>query len=210
MDVFVARSPDEIRHAYEKLSTALCLGCDTETSGFTSRSSRLYSIQFSDGEFNVLVPISEGVEVGPLGDILCDAGITKIFHNAKFDLEFLSSAGCMVSNVFDTMVAEKVLTKGAKQSSSLAETLYRYFAVDLDKSQRAKFSRKWDGVWTEELVDYALSDVIHLPALMREQSAWMERLGLTLRYKELIEALLIDSEQDSAPRAGDDVQRGRS
>jgi hypothetical protein len=35
------------------------------------------------------------------------------------------------------MIAEKVLTKGAGQSASLAETLYRYFAVDLDKSQRA-------------------------------------------------------------------------
>ena len=77
------------------------------------------------------------------------------------------------------MIAEKVLTKGASQSASLAETLYRYFAVDLDKSQRAKFTKKWDGIWTEELVDYALSDVAHLPALMLEQSAWMERLGLT-------------------------------
>ncbi len=210
MNVFVARSPEEIRQAYEKLSASSCLGCDTETSGFTSSSSRLYSIQFSDGEFNVLVPISEGVEVGPLGDLLCDVRITKIFHNAKFDLEFLASAGCTVSNVFDTMIAEKVLTKGAKQSSSLAETLYRYFAVDLDKSQRAKFSRKWDGVWTDELVDYALSDVIHLPALMREQSAWMERLGLMPRYEELITSMSVASEQDSARHAGDDVPRGRS
>ncbi len=210
MDVFVARTGDQIAHAFERLREATCLGCDTETSGFTSSSSRLYSIQFSDGKFNVLVPISEGVELGPLGDILCDAGITKIFHNAKFDLEFLTDAGCVVNNIFDTMIAEKVLTKGAKQSSSLAETLYRYFAVDLDKSQRAKFSRRWDGIWTDELVDYALSDVVHLPALMREQSAWMERLGLMPRYEELIRALSIDSERDSARHAGDDVPRGRS
>jgi ribonuclease D len=112
--------------------------------------------------------------------------------------------------VFDTMIAEKVLTKGAKQSSSLAETLYRYFAVDLDKAQRAKFTRRWDGIWTDELVNYALSDVIHLPALMREQSAWMERLGLIPRYEELVSALLITSERDSARHAGDDVRRGRS
>ena len=76
------------------------------------------------------------------------------------------------------MIAEKVLTRGANQSASLAETLYRYFAVDLDKSQRAKFHRKWDGIWTEDLVDYALSDVIHLPRLRMEQVAWLEKLGL--------------------------------
>ena len=41
------------------------------------------------------------------------------------------------------MVAEKVLTRGANQSASLAETLYRYFAVDLDKAPRAKFTIAW-------------------------------------------------------------------
>jgi ribonuclease D len=84
------------------------------------------------------------------------------------------------------MLAERVLTRGANQSASLAETLYRYFAVDLEKSHRSKFNRKWDGVWTDELVEYALSDVAHLPALMREQMAWMETLGLSEEYAQQI------------------------
>lgn len=82
------------------------------------------------------------------------------------------------------MIAEKVLTRGAHQSASLADTLYRYFAVDLDKSQRKKFNARWDGVWTDELVDYALSDVVHLPRLMKEQIAWLEKLGLLDDYRE--------------------------
>lgn len=158
------------------------LGCDTETSGLSAKYGKLYSIQFSDGEFNVLVPLSEGVAMGRFADLLSASSITKVFHNAKFDLEFLTAVGCEVENVFDTMIAEKVLTRGANQSASLAETLYRYFAIDLDKSQRAKFTKKWDGIWTEELVDYALSDVIHLPLLMREQLAWLEKLGLTEEF----------------------------
>jgi ribonuclease D len=76
------------------------------------------------------------------------------------------------------MIAEKFLTKGARQSVSLAETLYRYFAVDLDKSQRQKFSKNWNGVWTDELVQYALSDVVYLPKLRQEQNEWLKRLGL--------------------------------
>ena len=75
------------------------------------------------------------------------------------------------------MIAEKVLTRGANQSASLAETLYRYFAVDLEKSQRAKFTRNWNGIWTDELVDYALSDVVHLPRLMRSRMAGWRSLG---------------------------------
>ena len=182
MDVFVARTKVEIEQAFDRLSPADVLGCDTETSGLSAKHGRLFSVQFSDGKFNVLVPISEGVELGNLTGILESAAVTKIFHNARFDLEFLSANGYSVENVFDTMIAEKVLTRGANQSASLAETLYRYFAVDLDKSQRAKFHKTWDGIWTDELVQYALSDVVHLPKLMAEQNRWLEDLGLTEEF----------------------------
>lgn len=178
MDILVAREKAEIEAAYGRLSMSSRLGCDTETSGFNSRQGRLFSVQFSDGEFNVLIPLSEGVDMGPFSALLAEPSITKIFHNARFDLDFLSAGGFSVANVFDTMIAEKVLTRGANQSVSLAETLYRYFGIDLDKSQRSKFNRKWDGVWTEDLVNYALSDVVYLPLLMAEQKAWIEKLGL--------------------------------
>lgn len=178
MHTLITRNQTEINAAFEKLSTVKVLGCDTETSGLNPRTSKLFSVQFSDGDFNVLVPTSEGIPLGKLAGILEDDSIIKIFHNAKFDLGFLSENGYQTKNVYDTMIAEKVLTKGANQSVSLAETLYRYFAVDLDKSQRAKFGRNWDRIWTKELVEYAMNDVAYLPKLMDEQILWMERLGL--------------------------------
>lgn len=186
VNILVARTTEEIAFAYEKLSSSKIIGCDTETSGLSAKYGRLFSIQFSDGDFNVLVPVSENVPLGKLAEILEDSAIIKIFHNAKFDLDFLRENGYCVNNLFDTMIAEKVLTRGANQSASLAETLYRYFAVDLDKSQRAKFNRSWNGIWTDELVDYALSDVVYLPKLMSEQNQWIEKLGLQDVYKEQI------------------------
>lgn len=183
MKVFVARSTVEIESAFFTLSKAAVLGCDTETSGLSAKHGKLLSIQFSDGDFSVLLPLSEGIELGLFAEILADGKITKVFHNARFDLDFLRDADHTVENIFDTMIAEKVLTRGANQSSSLAETLYRHFAVDLDKSQRAKFNRKWDGIWTDELVEYALSDVVHLPRLMAEQNAWLEKLGLAEEFR---------------------------
>jgi DNA polymerase-1 len=182
--ILVARTSKEIETAYEKLSASTVLGCDTETSSLSARHGRLFSVQFSDGDFNVLVPISEGVALGRLGSILENASITKVFHNAKFDLEFLRENGYLVENIFCTMIAEKVLTRGAGQSASLAETLYRYFAVDLEKSHRSKFTKKWDGIWTPELVEYALSDVVYLPELKKEQELWLERLGLTEDFQK--------------------------
>jgi len=187
----LTRSSTEIEIAYRKLSSAAILGCDTETSSLRPRYGKLFSVQFSDGDFSVLVPISEGVALGKLAEILDNPLITKIFHNAKFDLEFLRESGYHVRNVYDTMIAEKVLTRGADQSASLAETLYRYFAVDLDKSQRAKFNKNWNGVWTNELVNYALSDVVYLPELKKEQELWLERLGLKTEFENQMKRFFV-------------------
>ncbi len=184
MEILVARTAEDVENAVARLAGAKALGCDTETSGLSPKYGKLFSIQFSDGHLNLLLPLSEGVAIGPFADVLADERVVKIFHNAKFDLEFLREAGVEVRNVFDTMIAEKVLTRGANQSASLADTLYRYFAVDLDKSQRAKFNRNWNEVWTDELVNYALSDVVHLPSLMREQQSWLGKLGLISEFNE--------------------------
>jgi DNA polymerase-1 len=183
VNILVARSSQDIETAYEKLIKAEVLGCDTETSALSARKGKLFSVQFSDGEFNALIPLSEGVSLGRLEEILANPLIAKVFHNAKFDLEFLRENGFQTANVFCTMIAEKVLTRGAGQSVSLAETLYRYFGVDLDKSHRSKFNRNWNGIWTDELVNYALSDVVYLPKLMLEQQLWLERLGLTEDFR---------------------------
>jgi len=190
VNILVARRAEEIETAYEKLVQAKILGCDTETNSLSARGGKIFSVQFSDGDFSVLVPVSEGIALGRLAAILENPAITKIFHNAKFDLEFLRENGYQVQNIYDTMVAEKVLTRGAGQSASLAETLYRYFAVDLDKSQRAKFNRNWNGVWTQDLVDYALSDVVYLPELKKQQELWLERLNLTSVYENQIAKII--------------------
>jgi ribonuclease D len=105
-------------------------------------------------------------------------------------LAFLRESGYETQNIFDTMIAEKVLTKGAGQSASLAETLYRYFAVDLEKSLRAKFNKSWDGIWTDKLVNYALSDVVHLPELKKEQELWLEHLGLREEFQKQMQKII--------------------
>lgn len=191
----VARTAQDLARAFRTLSQSDSLGCDTETGGFSSRRSRLLSVQLSDGRFSVLVPASEGVGLGPLAALLASPAHVKIFHNAKFDLRFLEDAGYPVRRVFDTMIAEKLITRGADQSASLAETLYRYFAVDLDKTRRETFAdRRWDGRWTPGLIEYALSDVVHLPELRRRQEAWLARLGLAKEFAARM-AKLMDSKE---------------
>ena len=191
-ETLVARSADELAYAYEALSGSVNLGCDTETAGFSSRQCKLLSVQISNGSFSVLVPVCDvGVALGPLAALLASPDHLKILHNAKFDLSFLDGAGYPVQRIFDSMIAEKLITRGADQSAALSETLYRYFGVDLDKSQRQMFSSKrWDGRWNPELVAYALNDVVYLPELKRQQEPWLERLGLLREFNRKMMKLM--------------------
>ncbi len=186
MGMIVVRNECDAEVARDLLGKSGVIGCDTETSSLNSKSGRLYSIQFSDGLTDVLVPISEGASPYSLLEILRDENIVKVFHNARFDLAFLNSYSYETRNIFCSMIAEKALTRGANQSVSLAETVYRHFGVDLDKSKREIFTKKWDGVWTDELIEYALSDVRFLPRLRAEQVVWMTRLGLLDDYESAV------------------------
>lgn len=186
MSRIIVRNERDAEMGFNLIQSATVVGCDTETSSLDSRTGRLYSIQFSDGETDILIPISEGSKIYGFKDILKNPSVVKVFHNAKFDLGFLAAYGLSVQNVFCSMIAEKVLTRGANQSASLADTLYRHFGIDLDKGKRSVFTSKWDGQWTEDLVDYALSDVRFLPRLMKEQRDWMGRLTLESAYREAL------------------------
>ena len=77
MKILVARTSEEIDIAFSRLSGADVIGCDTETSSLNSKYGKIFSIQFSDGDFNVLVPFSEGVSLGRLEEILKDAALRR-------------------------------------------------------------------------------------------------------------------------------------
>ncbi|MFN3329511.1 MAG: hypothetical protein ACK419_01125, partial [Pyrinomonadaceae bacterium] len=56
--------------------------------------------------------------------------------------------------------------------------------VNLDKSLRDTFaSQDWNGIWTRELIEYAVSDVFYLPKLMLEQRKFLEKLGLLEEFE---------------------------
>jgi len=47
-----------------------------------------------------------------LGPVLADVNVTKVAHNAKFDMQFLIDRGLSVANFFDTMLAAQLLDSG--------------------------------------------------------------------------------------------------
>jgi ribonuclease D len=108
------------------------ISLDIETTGLNlyKDSIRLVAVKIGDDEPLVFDFIPKKLEA-----MLVDPSIVKIIHNAAFDVPFIRlQTGIRIVNVFDTMLAEKLIIGGRfNMSASLKETLKRHRIAELDK-----------------------------------------------------------------------------
>ncbi|MBB5516617.1 ribonuclease D [Rubricella aquisinus] len=103
--------------------------------------------------------LADGLDLGPLFDLMADPSVVKVFHAARQDLEIFWTMGRVIPEpLFDTQVAAMVCGYGEQVGY---ETLVRKIAkADLDKSSRfTDWSRR---PLSAKQKTYALADVTHL------------------------------------------------
>ncbi|UKJ87859.1 DNA polymerase I [Theileria orientalis] len=72
-----------------------------------------------------------------LKNIFKSAEVTKVFHNGKFDINFLRVYGFEFGGpIFDTMIASKILVASRYISCKLTHVSERYLNIVLDKTQQ--------------------------------------------------------------------------
>lgn len=137
-------SAEGLREAVAAAHAAGCAGVDTETTGLDPRADRLRLVQVAVPGRVWVVDAWQVGTLAPLGGLLADAGVRKVFHHAAFDLKFFRAAGLReVASVADTMLASQLLSFGLPGGShTLAAAVSRHLGRDLDKSLGASdFSR---------------------------------------------------------------------
>src|SRR4029079_2275837 len=118
-------------------------------------------------------------DIASLAPALTGAGVVKIMHAARQDLEVLLPAVGLVRPVFDTQIAAALA--GFPAQIGYAELARRLLGVELPKAHtRTDWSRR---PLSADQQEYALDDVRHLPALraslldtlpQRGRLAWLE------------------------------------
>lgn len=164
---------------------------DTETGGLDPFSADLVLIQVKAGNKVFLIDVGsipsdhrKPFFIHGLERILEDESILKVFHNGLFDLKFMkyrlfNNNGICFKNLFDTMLAEQLLTAGLSQRGdhSLKSVCRKYLGVDLDKSLQTSF--KAGQQFSEEQIRYAADDVRHLEQVFSRQAEAISQAGLT-------------------------------
>jgi len=114
-----------------------------------------------------------------LRPVFSDPQITKIAHNAKFDVKFLMKVGIEVENVFDSMLAAQVLHSGqpaGKGYFTLEAVCQRYLGISLDKTEQTS---DWGAhELSQEQLEYAARDAAVLVRLHAKLAADLETSSL--------------------------------
>lgn len=152
---------------------------DTEFLRERTYYSKLCLIQLAymgDGDDDAVLvdPLAEGIDLAPLYDLFEDAGVVKVFHAARQDLEiFFVDKGIIPAPLFDTQVAAMVCGFGEQAGY---ETLVRKIAKEaVDKSSRfTDWSRR---PLSDAQKNYALADVTHLRVVYEYLADQLEKSG---------------------------------
>ena len=157
---------------------------DTETMGLKPHRDRLCVVQLSPGDGSAdVVRIAKGQTDAPvLKSLLADPSVLKLFHFGRFDIAVLENAfGVRVSPVWCTKIASR-LVRTYTDRHGLKELVRECLGVELSKVQQ---SSDWGAdALSQEQLEYAASDVLHLHAL---KAVLTERLARENRL-EIAEA----------------------
>ncbi len=152
---------------------------DSETMGLDPRRDRLCVVQLSAGDGDChLVQLAQGDYAAPnLKALLTDAGVTKLFHFARFDVAaFRHYLGIVCAPVYCTKIASK-LVRTYTDRHGLKDLCRDLLGVELSKQQQ---SSDWGAdVLTPEQLNYAASDVLYLHQLRERLDALVAREGRT-------------------------------
>lgn len=155
---------------------------DLESNNFHRYPDRVCLVQLATpGAVYIIDPLSIE-DVTPLGELLANAAVEKVFHSANSDLRLLDRDWKFpVRGLFDTSMAAALV---GSERLGLAAVLAEYLGIEIDKNkklQRADWSLR---PLTGALLRYAALDVLHLERLAALLYQRLDELGRTEWVKE--------------------------
>jgi ribonuclease D len=175
--------------------TGRAIAIDTETLGLNPYRDRLCLAQISEGDGRAALVQFAGTPDAPeLKRLLADESVLKIFHFGRFDMAVLKqNLGVMPRPVYCTKVASR-LARTFTDRHGLKDLCKELLGIELSKQQQ---SSDWGAAeLTQEQLNYAASDVLHLHALREKLDAMLRREGREGLARACFEFLPVRAELD--------------
>lgn len=143
--------------------------------GLNNKRDRLCLVQLSDGQGDVhLVQFAPGSYHAPnLCKLLADPTRVKLFHFARFDISIMKQyLGVLTAPIYCTRTASR-LARTYTDKHGYKDICKELLGVDISKQQQ---SSDWGSTpLSQEQMDYASSDVLHLHKLRDKLDVMLKR-----------------------------------
>lgn len=174
-----------VKNALEEIGKESVISVDTEGNKIDPFTSTLLLLQIATKNKTFVFDATK-VDLTPFKELFEAERPLKVLHNAKFDYEILKvKTGISLNGIYDTMLAERILTCGISRDISLQAIAKKTLNLELDKSIRESFydpkSKAYRGVFTKEQIEYAAKDVQVLSQIFERQ------------YRELIKENIVET-----------------
>ena len=166
-------TPEALGEAVAAFRREPLIAADTEAASFHRYRDRIFLIQLSSPSRTAIIDPLAIADLTPVGELLADAAVEKVFHDADYDLRILDrDYGFRARRLFDTRIAAQL---AGEPAVGLAALLAKYVGVKLAKEhQKADWSRR---PLPPAMLAYAAADTQHLPALRETLRAHLTELG---------------------------------
>ncbi len=165
-----------------RISRSPRVAVDIESNGFFRYHERVCLVQLASSETAYLVDPLAIDDIRPLGDLLGDRSVEKVFHAADYDLRSLDRDwGFQVNNLFDTGIAAAL---AGSEQLSLRSVVEEYVGVELAKHRKLQRSDWTMRPLSSEALKYAADDVLYLLQVRQALSARLEELSRLAWAKE--------------------------
>ncbi len=163
--------PDQLARVTEALSSVKEFSVDVEADAMHAFHARLCFVQIgTDTDIFLLDTLQPGVEISSQAKVFADPAVTKFFHAAGGDLQYLAEAGIRVKGLFDTHRAATLL---GWPKVGLADLVQDKLQVKLLKEhQQSDFSLR---PLPPGMRDYIADDVRYLTDIGRMVRAACEK-----------------------------------
>jgi ribonuclease D len=191
------RTPDALAEAVAAFRREPLVGADTEAASFHRYRDRIFLVQLSTRQRTAIVDPLALADLSPVGALLADAAVEKVFHDADYDLRILDrDYGFRAVRLFDTRVAAQL---AGEPAVGLAALLEKYLALKLAKEhQKADWSQR---PLPAAMLEYAAADTQHLPRLrdaLRDRLIQLGRLAWAEEEFARLESLRWTATPDGA------------
>jgi ribonuclease D len=191
------RTPDALAETVAAFRREALVGADTEAASFHRHRDRIFLVQLSTRQRTAIVDPLALADLAPVGALLADAAVEKVFHDADYDLRILDrDYGFRAVRLFDTRVAAQL---AGEPAVGLAALLEKYLALKLAKEhQKADWSQR---PLPPAMLEYAAADTQHLPKLrdaLRDRLIQLGRLAWAEEEFARLESLRWTATPDGA------------